>query len=49
MKAAIAVFGTLLAAVVVLTLMTGGRFNLGTSPGGPSFSIGYVGAQGKNA
>lgn len=45
MKAAMAVFGTLLAAVVVLTLMTGGRFNLGTSPAGPQFSIGFVGPQ----
>ena len=47
MKAALAVFGTLLAAVIVLTMMTGGAFQLGTSPAGPSFSIGYAGAQGK--
>lgn len=40
-----AVFGTLLAAVVVLTLMTGGRFALGTSPSGPNFQIGFIGPQ----
>ena len=45
MKAAIAVFGTLLAAVVVLTMLTGGKFALGTSPAGPSFSIGFAGPQ----
>ena len=44
MKAAVAVFGTLLAAVIVLTLMTRGSLSLGTSPSGPSFTVGYTGA-----
>ena len=46
MKGALAVFGTLLAAVIVLTLMTGGAFQLGTSPQGPSLQIGYQGPKG---
>lgn len=41
-----AVFGTLLGAVIVLTLLTGGKFSLGTSPSGPSFNVGFVGPKG---
>jgi hypothetical protein len=44
-RAAMAIFGTLLAAVIVLTFMTGGKFGLGTSPAGPSFQIGFAGPQ----
>ena len=43
MKEAMAVFGALIGAVVVLTLLTGGKFSLGTSPAGPNFSVGFAG------
>lgn len=43
MRTAMAVFGALITAVVVLTFMTGGGFNLGTSPTGPYVSLGYKG------
>ena len=45
MKAAIAVFGALVATVIVLTIMTGGALQLGTSPTGPNFQFGYKGPQ----
>lgn len=49
MKAAIAIFGALVATVIVLTLMTGGAIQLGTSPAGPNFQFGFTGAQAKAA
>jgi hypothetical protein len=37
------VFAALVGAVIALTFMTGGKFSLGTSPSGPSLSVGYGG------
>ena len=37
------VFAALVGAVIALTFMTGGKFALGTSPAGPSLSVGYGG------
>lgn len=45
MKSAVAIFSALVATVIVLTLMTGGSLQLGTSPAGPSFSFGFKGPQ----
>jgi hypothetical protein len=42
-KEAVAVFGALVATVVVLTLLTGGALSLGTSPAGPQFSVSFKG------
>lgn len=43
MRTAMSIFGALVAAVIALTFLTGGRFQLGTSPAGPSLSVGFVG------
>lgn len=43
MKEAVAVFGALVATVVILTLLTGGGLSLGTSPQGPQFSVSFKG------
>lgn len=46
-KEVLAVFGTLIAVVVVLTMVGGGNFRLGTTPGkGPFFQLGFQGPQG---
>jgi hypothetical protein len=37
------VFAALVGAVILFTLMTGGKFSLGTSPTGPSFAVGFQG------
>jgi len=37
------VFAALVGAIIALTFMTGGKFSLGTSPAGPSLSVGYAG------
>lgn len=44
-KDAIAIVGTLVGLIIILTLVSGGALNLGTSPGGPFFSLGYKGPQ----
>ena len=41
----LAVFGALVATVVVLTLVSGGNLGLGTSPQGPYFNLGFRGPQ----
>jgi hypothetical protein len=46
-KTALAVLSALVGIVVVLTILTGGRFSLGTSPSGPSATFGFVGPQAK--
>ena len=46
-KEAIAVLGALIGLVIVLTLVSGGTLNLGTSPNGPFFGLGYKGPQSK--
>ena len=42
-KEAIAALGALVGMVIFLTLISGGNIHLGTSPQGPSFSLGYSG------
>jgi hypothetical protein len=44
-RTALAVLSALVGMVVVFTILTGGRFSLGTSPTGPSFSFGFAGPQ----
>jgi len=46
-KEAIALIGTLVGLIIVLTLVSGGTLNLGTSPNGPFFGLGYKGPQSK--
>lgn len=41
----IAIVGAIVATIVVFTLLTGGSLNMGTSPSGPNFSLGYRGPQ----
>ena len=44
-KDAVAILGTLVGLIIVLTLVSGGALNLGTSPDGPFFKLGYKGPQ----
>lgn len=44
-KEALAVLGSLVGLIIVLTLVSGGKLNLGTSPNGPFFGLGYAGPQ----
>lgn len=46
-KEAVALIGTLVGLIIVLTLVSGGTLNLGTSPSGPFFGLGYKGPQSK--
>ena len=46
-KEAVALIGTLVGLIIVLTLVSGGTLNLGTSPNGPFFGLGYKGPQSK--
>lgn len=46
-KEALVVLGSLVGLVIVLTLISGGTLNLGTSPQGPFFGLGYKGPQAK--
>jgi len=43
MRTAMTVMGALVGAVVLFTLLTGGKFSIGTSPAGPSFAVGFSG------
>lgn len=47
MKEAAAIFGAVIAVIVVFTVLSGGNLNLGTSPGGPFFNFGFKGPQSK--
>jgi hypothetical protein len=40
-KEAVAVLGSLIGMIIVLTLISHGTLNLGTSPAGPFFGLGY--------
>jgi hypothetical protein len=42
-KEAVVILGSLVGLIIVLTLVSGGKLNLGTSPQGPFFSLGYQG------
>jgi len=44
-KEALVVLGSLVGLIIVLTLVSGGNLNLGTSPKGPFFTLGYKGPQ----
>ncbi len=44
-KEAVALIGTLVGLIIVLTLVSGGTLNLGTSSRGPFFGLGYKGPQ----
>lgn len=46
-KEAIAVVTALVGIVIFLTLVSGGKLNLGTSPSGPFFNVGFAGPQAK--
>jgi hypothetical protein len=46
-REALAVIGTLVGLIIFLTLVSGGTINLGTSPQGPFFGLGYKGPQAK--
>ena len=46
MKEAVVAIGALVGLVIALTLISGGNLQLGTSPSGPSFSLGYRGPKG---
>ncbi len=46
MRTTLAVLSAIVGAVVVMTLLTGGRFAIGTGPTGPSLSLGFKGPQG---
>ena len=46
-KEAVALIGTLVGLIIVLTLVSGGSLNLGTSSNGPFFGLGYKGPQAK--
>ena len=45
MKEATAVFGAVVAVIVVFTILGGGNLNLGTSASGPYFNFGFRGPQ----
>jgi hypothetical protein len=47
MKTVLAVLSAIVGAVVVMTLLTGGKFAIGTSAAGPLFSLGFSGPQAK--
>lgn len=47
MKEATAVFGAVVAVIIVFTLLAGGNFSLGTAPGGPYLNFGFKGPQSK--
>jgi len=42
-KEALVVISSLVGLIIVLTLVSGGAISLGTSPKGPTFSLGYKG------
>lgn len=44
-KEAVAVLGALVGIVIFLTLISGGKLQLGTSPSGPFFNVGFAGPQ----
>lgn len=44
-KEAVVLLSALVGIIIVLTLVSGGALNLGTSPKGPFFSLGYKGPQ----
>jgi hypothetical protein len=44
-KEAIAIVGSLVGVIIVLTLVAGGDLHLGTSPAGPFFNLGFKGPQ----
>ena len=46
-KEALVVLGSLVGLIIALTLISGGTLNLGTSPQGPFFGLGYRGPQSK--
>jgi hypothetical protein len=46
-KEALVVLGSLVGLIIALTLISGGSLNLGTSPAGPIFNLGYKGPQNK--
>jgi hypothetical protein len=43
----VAVVGTLVVIIVVLTLVSGGSLKLGTASSGPYFNLGFTGPQAK--
>lgn len=45
-KGALALFGTLVGVIVLLTLVSGGAIQLGTSQQGPYFNLGFKGPGG---
>ena len=45
MREAIVAIGALVGVVIALTLISGGNLQLGTSPAGPSFNLGFRGPQ----
>ena len=45
MKEATAIFGAVVAVIVVFTILAGGNLNLGTSSAGPFFNFGFKGPQ----
>lgn len=46
-KEALVILGSLVGLIIVLTLVSGGNLNLGTSPAGPYFGLGFKGPQSK--
>lgn len=44
-KEGIAILTALVGIIVLLTLVSGGKINLGTSPSGPFFGLGFSGPQ----
>jgi len=44
-KEAVVILGSLIGIIIALTLISGGTLNLGTSPQGPFFGLGYKGPQ----
>ena len=47
MSDVVKVLGGLVGLVIALTLISGGRLSLGTSPSGPNFQLGFTGPQNK--
>lgn len=45
MKEVVAVFGAIVATIVVFTLLSGGNIRLGTATSGPYFNLGFTGPQ----
>lgn len=41
----VTVLGGLVGLVIALTLISGGKISLGTSPAGPNFNLGFSGPQ----